>query len=262
MSGFLAAFWGEMLKARRSRVSLGITGAILILPLVGGLFMVILKNPEQARALGLISVKAQLAGGEANWSTFFDLLLQGMAIGGTVLFAFVAAWIFGREFSDHTAKELLAIPTPRWAIVAAKFALAALWILGLALASFVVGLAVAGMVGIPGWSRELAREAFWSLGLIAILHLMLMPLVAFFASAGRGYLSPLGWALLTLAAAQVMGVLGWGDWFPWAVPVLASGMMGPPAEQLGAHSYGVVVLACITGLVATFAWWRSAAQAK
>jgi ABC-2 type transport system permease protein len=259
---FLAAFWAETLKARRSRVSLGITAAVLILPLVGGLFMIILKNPERAQALGLISVKAQLAGGVADWSTFFDLLLQGTAVGGAMLFAFVAAWVFGREFSDRTAKELLAIPTPRAAIVAAKFALVALWILGLALLSFGEGLAVAAAVDIPGWSPGLARASLRSLGLIAVLHLMLTPLVAFFASAGRGYLPPLGWALLTLAAAQVMGVLGWGDWFPWTVPALASGMMGPRAEVVGVHSYGVVVLACIVGVVATFVWWRSADQAQ
>ena len=29
---------------------------------------------------------------------------------GGLVFAFVTAWIFGREFSDHTAKELLAVP--------------------------------------------------------------------------------------------------------------------------------------------------------
>lgn len=262
MSAFVAAFWAETLKARRSRVSLGIAAAFMILPIVAGLFMLILKNPEQARAMGLISVKAQLTGGVADWPGFFDILLQGTAIGGTMLFAFVTAWVFGREFSDRTAKELLAIPTPREFMVAAKFLLTALWTLGLTLVSFLVGLGIGTAVGIPGWSSELAWISSWSLLLVALLLLMLMPLVAFFASAGRGYLPPLGWALLTLAFAQVMGVLGWGDWFPWSVPVLVSGMAGPRAEQVGAHSYFVVLLAFLVGFVATFWWWRSADQAR
>ncbi|MEW5721354.1 MAG: ABC transporter permease, partial [Chloroflexota bacterium] len=63
MNAFLAAFWAETLKARRSKISLLTTLGFLILPLAGGLFMIILKNPEQARAMGLISAKAQLTVG-------------------------------------------------------------------------------------------------------------------------------------------------------------------------------------------------------
>jgi len=262
MNTFLSAFWAETLKARRSKVSQGTTVGFLILPLVGGLFMIILKNPERARAMGLISVKAQLAGGVADWPTYFEILLQGTAIGGAMLFAFITAWVFGREFSDHTAKELLAIPTPRGIIVGAKFVLTAFWILGLTLLSFVIGLGIGTAVGIPGWSLDLVWTSFGSLLLTALLLFMLMPFVALFASAGRGYLPPLGWALSTLAFAQVAGVLGWGDWFPWSVPALVSGMMGPRAEQVGMHSYVLVLLAFIAGLAATFAWWRSADQAR
>jgi len=262
MSTFLAAFWAEVLKARRSKVSRGTTIGFLILPFVGGLFMMILKNPERARAMGLISLKAQLTGGVADWPTYFAVLLQGSGIGGAMVFAFIMAWVFGREFSDHTAKELLAIPTPRGFIVGAKFAVTALWILGLTLMIYVTGLGIGAALYIPGWSRDLAWTSFWSLLLTATMNLMLMSFVALFASAGRGYLAPLGWALATQALAQIAAVLGWGDWFPWSMPVLVSGMMGPRAEQVGMHSYIVVLVAFITGTAATFAWWRSADQAR
>jgi ABC-2 type transport system permease protein len=212
--------------------------------------------------MGLLGLKAQLAAGVADWPAFFMILLQGTAIGGSLVFAFMTAWLFGREFSDRTAKELLALPTPRQAIVGAKFVLLAPWILGLTVLVFVIGLGVATAVGIPGWSPNLAWTSFGSLLLTALINLMLMPLVAFFASAGRGYLVPLGWAIATLALAQVAAILGWGDWFPWTVPALVSGMMGPPAEQLEPQSYLVVALALIVGLVATFAWWLRADQAR
>ena len=262
MNAFLAALWAEMLKARRSHVTLGTTVGFLILPLIGGLFMIILKNPEQARAMGLISVKAQLLGGTADWPAFWSLLTQGTAVGGAMLFAFITAWVFGREFSDHTVKELLALPTPRGTIVGAKFVLLALWFLGLTLLVFVVGLGVGAAVGIPGWSLALAWATGGTLILIAWLLMLLMPLVALAASAGRGYLPPLGWALSTLVFAQIAVVLGWGDWFPWAVPALASGMAGPRAEGIGLHSYLVVLLVFLVGMAATFAWWQRADQAR
>jgi ABC-2 type transport system permease protein len=230
MNAFLSAFWAETLKARRSKVSLLTAAGFLILPLVGGLFMIILKDPERARAMGLISVKAQLTAGVADWPTFFGILAQGTAVGGAILFSMITAWVFGREFSDHTAKELLALPTPRGIIVGAKFVLIALWLLGLTLMIFVIGLGIGAAIGIPGWSIELEWSSFWSLVTVALLTIMLMPFVALFASAGRGYLPPLGWAFLTMALAQIAAVLGWGDWF-WSVPALLSGM-GPRAEQI------------------------------
>lgn len=262
MNGFPAAFWGERLKAWRSKVSLLTALGFLILPLVGGLFMVILKDPERARELGLISVKAQLTAGVADWPTFLSIITQGTAIGGAILFAIITAWVFGREFSDHTAKDLLALPAPRWSIVAAKFALTWVWALGLVLVMFVVALGIGMLVDIPGWSAALAWSSFWTLFLTALLTCMLLPFVALFASAGRGYLPALGWTFLTVFLAQITAVLGWGDWFPWSVPALLSGMAGPAAGPTGLHSYAVVLLAFIVGLAATFLWWQTADQAR
>jgi ABC-2 type transport system permease protein len=262
MNAFLSALWAEALKARRSKVSLLTAAGFSILPIIDGLFMFILKDPERARAMGLISVKAQITAAVADWPTYFQVLLLGTAIGGAILFAFITAWVFGREYSDHTAKELLALPTPRGVIVTAKFVLTALWMLGLTLVVFVIGLVIGAAVGIPGWSPGLVWESFWSLMLTALLAFMLMPFVAVFASVGRGYLPPLGWAFITMASAQIAGVLGWGDWFPWSVPGLLSSLNGPRTEPIASHSYIMVLLAFIAGAVATFAWWRSADHAR
>jgi ABC-2 type transport system permease protein len=262
MNAFLSAFWAETLKARRSKVSLLTFAGFSILPIVDGLFMFILKDPERARAMGLISVKAQITAGVADWPTFFQVLLLGTAIGAAILFAFITAWVFGREFSDHTVKELLALPTTREIIVGAKFVVMALWMLGLTLMIFVLGLGIGTVIGIPGWSPELGWASFWSLMLIVLLTFMLMPFVALFASAGRGYLPPLGWAILTTALAQIAIVMGLGDWFPWSVPGLVGSLSGPRAERVELHSYVVVSLAFIAGFAATFAWWRRADQSR
>jgi ABC-2 type transport system permease protein len=262
MNAFRAALWAESLKARRSLITPLTALGALMLPLAGGLFMVILKDPAKARAMGLISTKAQLVAGVADWPAYFQMLLQGVAAAGLVLFAIITAWVFGREFSDHTLKELLALPTPRSTILAAKFTLIFVWSLALALLIFVVGLGVATAVNIPGWSLELETRSFALIMVIALLTYMLMPFVALLASVGRGYLGPIGWTFLTLALAQIAAVLGWGDWFPWSVPALLSGAAGPQSAQLGLHSYVVVLLAFTLGVAATFAWWLRADQAR
>jgi ABC-2 type transport system permease protein len=72
----------------------------------------------------------------------------------------------------------------------------------------------------------------------------------------------MGWAILTMALAQIMQLLGWGSWFPWAVPALFTMLGDPRAADLGPHSYLVVGVTCLVGLAATFAWWQRADQSR
>ena len=261
MKLFLAAFWAEALKTRRSKVP-WLTGAgFLILPLVSGLFMIILKDPEKAKDLGIISMKAQLTGGSADWQTFFGMINMGTSIAGLILFSIIVAWVFGREFSDRTTKELLALPTPRWKIIAAKLLIIALLPLTITLLIFLIGLGIGTAVDIPGFSPALLRSSFGTLLLIASLTIMLMPVVAFIASVGRGYLPPFGWAFLTMALAQIAAVMGWGDWFPWAVPSLLSEFSGTAHQPLSVHSFLMVFFTFIIGSASTLLWWNRADQA-
>lgn len=262
MSGFVAALWAESLKARRSRVLPLTALGFALAPLMDGLFMVILKDPERARAMGLVSAKAQMIAGTADWPTFLGVLAQAAAVGGLLLFSLIVSWVFGREHADRTAKELLALPTPRAAIVAAKFTVVLLWCGAITLLALVVGFGVGAAVGLPGGSAELLWRGAFEVGAAAGLTIALMPPVALLASAGRGYLLPLGWAILTLFLAQILAATGWGSWFPWSVPALFSGLAGPRSAQLGAHSHVLVALVSLGGLAATFAWWLRADQPR
>lgn len=96
----------------------------------------------------------------------------------------------------------------------------------------------------------------------AILTVLLLPFVAFAASFGRGYLPAFGWAVFTVAVAQIAVVTGWGGWLPWSVPALFSGAAGPRTELLGMHSYLVALTASALGLAVTFRWWLYADQAR
>jgi ABC-2 type transport system permease protein len=262
MTGFTSALWAETLKMRRSKVPLFTALGFSMAPLAGGLFMIILKDPEAARSMGLISTKAQIAVGTADWPAFFGLLTQAVAAGGIVLFSIITIWVFGREFSDHTVKELLALPTSRETVVTAKFVVIAVWSLAITLLIFGIGLVVGTLVLIPGWSTELLLTSFTNVLGAAALTIPLISFVALLASVGRGYLPPFGWTIFTLVLANIAAIMGWGDWFPWAIPALFSGAAGPRAEQLGMHSYMIVIVTSLIGLAATFWWWRNADQTR
>ena len=262
MNGFSSSLWAEMLKARRSKVPLLAAIGFTLAPLMDGLFMFIMKNPERAREMGLLSTKAQLAMSTAEWTSFFSVLSQAVAIGGVIVFSIVTAWMFGREFSEHTAKDLMALPVSREKIVIAKLIVITAWVFIVSIWIYLVGLIIGSLVNIPGWTTELAWQSFGEILATAAMTLLLMTPVAFIASMGRGYLPPLGWAVLTIFFSQIVAATGWGDWFPWSVPALFSGVVGPRAEQLGTHSYLLVLLTGFLGLAATIWWWLNADQTK
>lgn len=262
MDNLLSALFSEILKIRRSKLPFFLALGFSMAPSGGGLFMIILKDPKAAQAMGLISAKAQLMIGVADWTAYLGFLLQAVAAGGLILFSILSTWVFGREFSDRTVKELLALPTRRETIVTAKFIVIFVWSLAATLFIFTITLLVGYLIILPGWSNELLLSSFVGMLGCAILTLGLIPFVALFASMGRGYMPPFGWMILTMVLAQFVAIMGWGDRFPWAIPGLFSGAAGPRTEVLGLHSYIILLITFLIGLGATYWWWRNADQTR
>ena len=73
MNSFLASLWAETLKARHSKVPLLASIGFTLAPLMDGQFMFIIKDPERAREMGLLSVKAHLTMSTADSITFFSV---------------------------------------------------------------------------------------------------------------------------------------------------------------------------------------------
>lgn len=262
MSNLGAAVTVEVIKARRSRALLFSMLAIALVPFVGGFFMVILKDPELARELGIISAKAQVVSGEANWATYMSLLAQGTAIGGFIIFSFVTSWVFGREYADRTIKDLLALPTSRSTIVSAKFIAVALWAALLVALMTVLALIVGSLIlGVPV-ADDPIRSSFVAIGAAAVMTVVLQTPIALFALIGQGYLPPMAIAVTAVVAAQIVVAAGWGEYFPWSIPALYSGVAGTESAQLGAISFVIVAATGLVGLVATYLWLGRADQTR
>lgn len=257
MNNLAQAVWVEMLKARRSQMPVFTALGFSLLPLAMGFFMVVLKDPEMARRVGLISAKARVIAGAADWPTYVGLLAQAVAGGGMVLFGLVGIWVFGREYSDRTVKDLLALPTPRSAVVLGKFLLVALWSAILTALVCLLGLALGAAIGLAQASPQMILKGGATIAFSAAMAITLATTVAFFASAGHGYLPPLGLVFLAVLLAQVAAAAGWGEYFPWSIPLLYS-----QGDTLGVVSYAIVILTGLAGLAGTFAWWERADQTR
>lgn len=259
MRNFRAAMWSEVLKVRRSKIFWITILAFSFITLVLALMMFILKNPELARNAGLLGAKAQIIG-EANWTSYFDILAQIIAMGGLIGFGFVNSWIFGREFSDRTANNLLALPTSRSVVVLAKFVVMLFWCILLALIVFAEGIFAGKIINLAGWSGQIFFLGVNKLTITSIFTIVVSTPVAFFASFGRGFLPPMGFVVGTMAISQFAAALGHGRYFPWAIPALYSGAAGPEQATLEVTGIIIVLMTGIIGLLATLLWWRFADQ--
>jgi ABC-2 type transport system permease protein len=241
----------EFLKLRRSKIT-WLTGLGMALgPLVGGGFMWIIAEPERAAQLGLIGQKAQFLGASADWAGYFTMLMQMIGIVSVVIFSVVTAWVFGREYSDGTAKNMLALPVRRAWFPVAKMVVVLVWCALLTVVLVGLGFGVGFALGLPGFSTTLALASVRDIALTALLGVVLMPPVAWLATLGKGYLAPLGFALLTLLLGNVVGATGWAKWFPWSIVPLFAGVAGPRAELLAPASVSIVIATGAVGLAGT-----------
>jgi ABC-2 type transport system permease protein len=262
--GIAPAVWSELQKVRRSKIVWITIFAFLFLSLIDGLFMFILKDPELARRLGLIGAKAQIIGGSADWPSMFNLSLILTSVGSLIIFGFIFVWIFGREFSDKTVYNMLSLPVSRVSIVAAKIIIAICWALMLALSICILILVIGAVLQLPDGSSSIISGGVEHILITCLLTILLCIPFALAASISRSYLPAIGCIFLVLILSEIFNTLGYGQFFPWAVPMLYSGaaeaLTGGDFTPLGTVSYILVGLRCLLSIIITGAWWHYADQ--
>ena len=251
--------WIELRKAIRSRMPLFITLGSLFMPLGIAFLIFVARNPEISHKLGLVGAKANLVAYSAtDWPTYLGLFGQIIAAGGFILFVLIISWVFGREFSDGTVKDMLAVPVQRSSILLAKFIVVAAWSAVLTVVIFTIGLLMGVVIQLPGGSPGVIFQGGALVLVTACMAVMVVLPFALFASVGRGYLLPVGLAILTLMMTNVVAIAGWGDYFPWAVP----GLYAQGKSALLPVSYWIVFLTGLAGMGATYLWWMTADQSR
>jgi ABC-type transport system involved in multi-copper enzyme maturation permease subunit len=251
------ALYIEFLKIRKSKILLVTVLIFTFIPLMMGLMLFVSRNPEVAGKLGMIGTKAKMFG-ENDWPGYYSLLNQMMASVGLIGFGFVTSWVFGREHIDRTIKDLLALPVKRSSIVFAKFIIAFLWCMLLAMILYVISMLFGFIMHLPGWSAVSFVNFSLCFLITSLLTLLLCSPVSFLAGYSLGIIAPLGFVILTMIMAQFTGLIGLGPYFPWAIPGLFSVANDARGLQLHTASYVILILTFVTGYWATVRWWQSA----
>jgi ABC-2 type transport system permease protein len=257
MNNLLDMIWIESRKAIRSKIPLWTAIGSLAMPLGISFLLFVAKNPDISQKLGIVSAKSNLvAYASADWSIYLGLFGQMVAAGGLILSVLIQTWVFGREFADGTVKDILAVPVNRSSILLAKYIVASIWsfllITIILLATVVMGF----LLRLPGDPiGSIAQGAAMGI-IVGCLVIISATPMAFFASVGRGYLLPVGITFLLLLLANLIAVIGWGEYFPWGIPSL----FAQDRNSLNLISYVIVLLTGLIGIFATDFWWKHADQ--
>lgn len=258
----IQALQAELIKVKYAETLWWTFIAFALAPIMGGAFIMIIQDPEAVSQGGGIVAKANALKMEASWKSYLELLTQAVGVGGVLAFGFVASWLFGREYSDGTAKDLLSLPTSRTKILNAKFAVYVIWCLALAVSNLLIGLLFGILLQLPSIEANILCLLLTDYLVTTILTIFIGVPIAFFALLGKGYLAPLGFVALTLVLAQVIAAIGYGSYFPWSIPGLYSGAGGAYKDLLDPFSYAILILTCLAGYLLTVTYWRTADQTK
>jgi len=244
------AFLCELLKLKRARITWIVTAVYAFAPLMLGLMMTVLMRPALGRRMGLLTAKAELTIGAANWPTYLTLTAALFA-GGLIVLAVVEAFVFGREYAEGTAKNLLTLPVDRATLVAAKFAVSAVWFVAMAAVVYAVALAVGFAIGLPGFQGALLVGSVRTVATLVLQVLLAGAAGAWLAIVGRGYLAPIGVTVLLLLIGDLFSHTGWGPWVPWSIVLLSAGT-APGSAPVGAGSIAILVIFFLAVAIASY----------
>jgi ABC-type transport system involved in multi-copper enzyme maturation permease subunit len=257
MKNLSVALWAEIMKSRKSSIFPGTIIFFIFVSFMMALIMFVQKYPDISGKLGMIGDKAtMLRFGEPDWTNYFRLITEGLGAIGLIGVGFVTSWVFGREFSDHTLKDILSLPVSRSAIVLSKFIVVTIWFAILIFAYLATALLAGKIIGLPGFSIPLIQSDSETFLITALLISFLSTPVAFFASLSKGYILPIGFVILTLILANFSGIIGLGPYFPWAIPGLYGVHVSEAGMQLKPLSYIILFLTSIIGFAGTILIWR------
>lgn len=254
------ALLAELKKQKHSSIVWVTFAAFALAPIMGGLFMLIAQHPDRIAQNGMLRQKAEMMSFAADWNSYLGILSQAVGVGGILIFGFVASWIFGREYADGTAKDLLALPVRRVEILNAKFILYLFWCIALTLTNLLLVFIIGYTLQLDGWMNTSIITHLKLYSITTVLTMAVCAPVSVFALIGRGYMAPLGFTALTLVLAQIIAAAGVGFYFPWSIPGLFSGAGGEYKDRLDIVSYLIVLITGLCGYSAALLWWTKADQ--
>ena len=227
----------EFLKLKRSNIFLLSLGGAILPPLL--MFIAVTAFGE----------------GSTFEVLFTNVNMYMSALFAVLLFAIIIAYLFGREYNEHTLKTMLTIPISRRKFLLAKYVMFLVWILIITVATTLSTVIFGFVAGLEGFTLKLFIESFAQL-LFAnvLLFLTFSPFVFLSLFITNMVPAMVGGASLTLVNMLVYGQ-NWAPYVPWVCPYLiASGEIAEYSVS-ATVSYGIILATFVIGLAISYIYF-------
>jgi ABC-2 type transport system permease protein len=137
----------ELLKVWKSIVFWVVAVVFITMPLLIGLF----KEPG------------------VSWAMYYENIFDSIAYLLAVGFSFTSAWVFGREYTDNTIKDLIVKPIPKSYSVLSKFIVITIWNVLIAIFTFAQITCAGAFIGVNGGFGSTNLQFFGTFMLASVL---------------------------------------------------------------------------------------------
>ena len=190
----------------------------------------------------------------------FDALFTNVNMYMSVLFAvllfsIIMAYLFGREYNEHTLKAMLTVPISRGKFLVSKYLMFLIWILILTVVTSVTTLVFGFAAGLTGFTLKLFIDSFAQLLLAnVLLFLTFSPFVFISLFVTNMVPAMVGGASLTLVNMLVYGQT-WAPYVPCVCPYLiASGEIADYSVNV-MTPYGLILATFLIGAVISYIYF-------
>jgi bacitracin transport system permease protein len=232
----------ELLKMKRSRM--------LLLSLLGTAVA-----PVMVIFTLLLNGKAETP--EGFEIIFYNTNLYSVLLIGVPLYSVMAAYLFSREYTEDTLKNLLTIPVSRTALMLSKMLLFFIWVLFLTLVAWVLALLLGLIWQVEGLSEALILDSLAAYGIAAALLTALSTPIIWITMAMKNYVP----AIIVSISISLVNVMGF-SWdkrglLPWtaAFDIAHNSLM--PAYP-AAVSWTIIAVVSLSGFAGTILYFRKA----
>lgn len=227
----------EFLKLKRSNIFLLSLGGAILPPL---LMFIAVTAFEEGNTFDML---------------FTNVNMYMSALFAVLLFAIIIAYLFGREYNEHTLKTMLTIPISRGKFLLAKYVMFLVWILILTVVTSLSTLIFGFVAGLDGFTLKLFIDSFAQL-LYAnvLLFLTFSPFVFLSLFITNMVPAMVGGASLTLVNMLIYGQT-WAPYVPWVCPYLiSSGEIAEYSTSINV-SYGIILATFVIGLAISYIYF-------
>ncbi|SFD69820.1 bacitracin transport system permease protein [Bacillus sp. 491mf] len=186
---------------------------------------------------------------------FTDAHLYTLLVIGVPLYGVVTAYLFNREYTENTLKNLLTIPVSRIRFIISKFILLFIWIMILTMVSWGLTLLLGLLGSFPGLSNALILQSFMKFLIGGGFLFILSTPIVFLTLIMKTYVSPI---ILTIVITMINVMTANSehkDLFPWAATIdIVNNKLQPtyPPE----YSYVIIAATAIIGFIATIFYFK------